>query len=208
MTPPLPASSQEVAVEAEAEVAALVARYEEEPEHVTHVAALADALFLALAPWHGRGEGCRLRLRAAALLHDIGWSQTPDGRGHHKESARLIGEWKWKTLPPGEIALVAQIARYHRKSVPRPDHAAYTALPPDHRRTVSVLGGLLRIADALDRTHTQRIATLRARIAPTEIVVLVTPKPGGAWDEERAMAEKKKDLLEAEAQRPVRFEAA
>ena len=189
----------------EGEIAALLARYEEEPEHVTHVAALADALFLTLAPWHGRGEGCRRRLRTAALLHDIGWSQTPDGKGHHKESARLIIEAAWTTLPPSEVALVAQIARYHRKSLPHAGHARYIALPEADRRTVSVLGGLLRIADALDRTHTRRIAAVRAEIRPDALLLHATPQPGTGWKAEREMADKKKDLLEVEAGRAVRI---
>ncbi len=186
----------------EAEIDALLARYEEEPEHAAQVAALADDLFLALAPWHGRGDLDRRRLRTAALLHDIGWSQTPDGKGHHKESARLIAAWPWATLPPAEVGLVAQIARYHRKSLPHAGHAPYLALSEADRRTVSVLGGLLRIADALDRTHTRRVAAVRAEIAPEAIRLLVTPHARD-WDAERRAAEKKKDLLEREAGRIV-----
>ncbi len=181
----------------DAEVSRLLARYEEEPGHVTHVAALADALFAALAPWHGRGAACRRLLRTAALLHDVGWSQTPDGKGHHKESARLISEWPWATLPPHAITLVAQIARYHRKSLPHPGHAAYIALPEADRRTVSVLAGLLRVADALDRTHVARVEKATARFTPGKIVIGVVAV--GDWSAERRMADEKKDLLERRA---------
>ena len=87
-----------------AEAEALLEKYEEEPSHVRHVARLADDLFLALSAWHRRGLAERRWLRLGALLHDIGWSQTPTGRGHHKESARLIGEHAWKNLPAAEIA--------------------------------------------------------------------------------------------------------
>ena len=192
----------------DAEVSLLLARYEEEPEHVTHVAFLAEALFTGLVLWHGRGERDRRLLRTAALLHDIGWSQTADGKGHHKESARLITEWTWTTLPAPEVALVAQIARYHRKSLPQPSHAPYMALAEADRRTVSVLGGILRIADALDRTHTRRIADVRAEVRPNALLLTAVPLPEADWKAERAMVERKKDLLELEAGRPVRIDGA
>src|SRR5271165_4007233 len=94
---------------------ALRARYDEEPSHSDHVALLTLQLYDELQAWHPSPPRARELLFTAALLHDIGWSQTPDGKGHHKQSARLIQEHAWKTLTPDEVQLVAQIARYHRK---------------------------------------------------------------------------------------------
>ena len=48
---------------------------------------------------------------------------------------------------------MAQIARYHRRSVPRPSHPAYMALPRESRVVVNKLAALLRVADALVRGH-------------------------------------------------------
>jgi exopolyphosphatase/pppGpp-phosphohydrolase len=74
-------------------VEALMSVYETEPVHVLHVRDLAVSLFDDLQFLHRMGPLDRAILDAASCLHDIGWTVTqPDGKGHHKESARLIRE--------------------------------------------------------------------------------------------------------------------
>jgi exopolyphosphatase/guanosine-5'-triphosphate,3'-diphosphate pyrophosphatase len=183
---------------------ALRARYDEEPGHSDHVAALAAQIFDGLRPWHGYGSRPRELLHSAALLHDIGWSQTPDGKDHHKWSARLILEHAWKTLTPEEMSLVAQIARYHRKAPPEPDHAEFYALKAAAQKSVLILGGILRIADGLDRTHTGKVARVEASV--TKEAILVRVVPAGTWNAERVTFEVKADMLQLAAQRPVHCE--
>jgi exopolyphosphatase/guanosine-5'-triphosphate,3'-diphosphate pyrophosphatase len=183
---------------------ALRARYDEEPSHSDHVAALALQIFDGLKPWHNLGARPRELLHSAALLHDIGWSQTPDGKSHHKWSARLIQEHPWKTLTPDEMSLVAQMARYHRKAPPQPDHAEFHDLKPSAQKLVMILGGILRIADALDRTHTAKIVSLEASVDRDSIRVQV--QPAGTWNAERVMFEVKSDMLQIAAQRAVHCE--
>jgi exopolyphosphatase/guanosine-5'-triphosphate,3'-diphosphate pyrophosphatase len=180
---------------------ALRARYDEEPSHSDHVAALAAQIFDGLRPWHGYGNRPRELLHSAAILHDIGWSQTPDGKNHHKWSARLILDHAWKTLTPEEMSLVAQIARYHRKAPPQPDHAEFHALKAAAQKSVMILGGILRIADALDRTHTGKIVRLEA--SATKEAILVRVQPAGTWNAERVAFEIKADMLQIAAQRAV-----
>jgi len=183
---------------------ALRARYDEEPGHSDHVAALALQIFDGLRSWHKLGARQRDLLLSAALLHDIGWSQTPDGRNHHKWSARLIQEHPWKTLTPVEMSLVAQIARYHRKAPPQPEHSEFHELKAAGRKLVMVLGGILRIADALDRTHTAKIMSLKASVNKEAILIRV--QPAGTWNAERVMFEVKSDMLQQAAQRAVHCE--
>ena len=186
------------------EVLALRARYDEEPGHSDHVAKLTLEIFDGLKTWHRLEGRPRELLHAAALLHDIGWAMTPDGRGHHKWSARMIREQAWKNLSKEEVAVVAQIARYHRKASPKPEHGDFQQLPEPARRLVMTLGGILRIGDALDRTHTGRIE--RAEVEVTDGVITVRVKPRGVWDAERAMFEMKRDMLQLAAERPVECE--
>ena len=187
------------------ETLALRVRYDEEPSHSDHVTMLALQLYDQLQGWHNFPSRARELLHCAALLHDIGWSQTPDGKGHHKHSARLIREHAWKNLLPDEVELVAQIARYHRKAPPLPDHEEFQALKPAAQKSVMILGGILRVADALDRTHSARIASLEAEIAKETITVRV--KPNGVWNAERAIFEAKSDMLQLASKRAVHVEA-
>jgi exopolyphosphatase/guanosine-5'-triphosphate,3'-diphosphate pyrophosphatase len=163
-------------------------------------------IFDGLSEWHGLDARQRELLHSAALLHDIGWSQTPDGRGHHKWSARLIREHTWKHLRRDEIPVVAQIARYHRKSMPQPDHEEFYALSASAQKRVLQLGGILRVADALDRTHTTRIKSVE--VALTEQALVVRVNSVGPWFEERDMFEMKRDMLQAVAQRQVLCEGS
>jgi exopolyphosphatase/guanosine-5'-triphosphate,3'-diphosphate pyrophosphatase len=183
---------------------ALRARYDEEPSHSDQVAALALQIYDGLHPWHNLGPRSRELLQSAALLHDIGWSQTPDGKGHHKWSARLIQEYVWKNLTSEEVPLVAQIARYHRKAPPQIDHDEFRTLKASAQKSVMILGGILRIADALDRTHTGKIVRLEA--SATKEAILVRVQPAGTWNAERVMFEMKSDMLQTAAQRPVHCE--
>jgi exopolyphosphatase/guanosine-5'-triphosphate,3'-diphosphate pyrophosphatase len=140
-------------------------------------------------------------LESAAILHDIGWSQTPDGKSHHKWSARLIREHAWENLKADEVPLVAQMARYHRKAPPQAGHEDFQELKPAAQKSVMILGGILRIADALDRTHTGKIS--RVEVSVSNEAVLVQVRAAGPWNAERAMFEVKRDMLQMAAQRPV-----
>ena len=187
------------------ETLALRGQYDEEPSHSDHVTELARQLFDGWEAWHGLGDGERELLECAALLHDIGWSQTPDGAGHHKHSARMIWEHAWKNLPPAEVKIVAQVARYHRKALPQPHHEYFHVLPDRAQRQVMILGGILRLADALDRTHTQKITRVTATDVPDALLVRVQPR--GPWDAERAMFDTKRDMLQSASGRAVRVAA-
>ena len=180
---------------------ALRARYDEEPSHSNHVSELALQIYDGLGAWHKLDGRARELLQSAALLHDIGWSQTPDGKGHHKWSARMICEHPWKNLSQDEVAIVAQIARYHRKSPPAPEHDEFQALKPAAQKAVMILGGILRIADALDRTHSGRIARAEASVSLESITVRV--EATGTWEAEQAMFDNKRNMLQIIAERPV-----
>ncbi len=172
----------------------LLAEYETEPQHVRHVCRLALELYDALAPVHGYGMEERLILETAACLHDIGWAVTqPDGKGHHKESARLIREASWSGLDPAQVALVAHVARYHRKSIPDPGHGDFAAQPARDQTRIRWLAALLRIGDALDRRHLQRVTEATARVSGDELRITAV----STWviDAELDAADRKADLI-------------
>ena len=54
---------------------------------------------------------------------------------------------------------------------PSSAHPLYTALPPADRIAVSKLAAILRVADALDRSHTQRIRSFELHMTENELVI-------------------------------------
>lgn len=139
-------------------------RYGFDQAHGELVAQHAMSLFDAMAEYHRFGERERLLLRAAALLHDVGDYVRYDG--HHKHSYYLIQHSDLMGLTPDERAIVANVARYHRKSPPDPSHPNFRDLDKDARAKVRGLAAILRIADALDREHLAKVKTVEAEVDP------------------------------------------
>jgi exopolyphosphatase/guanosine-5'-triphosphate,3'-diphosphate pyrophosphatase len=124
--------------------------YQYQKNHANHVRYLVGRLFDQLAPLHGFGPAEREILTAAALLHDLGSIISYDS--HHKHSEMLIVHNGLAGFSPREIALIALLARYHRKGTP--DTAAYKLLMlEDDDRRLGQLAALLRLAEFLERAR-------------------------------------------------------
>jgi exopolyphosphatase/guanosine-5'-triphosphate,3'-diphosphate pyrophosphatase len=123
--------------------------------HNLQTARLAARLFDVTASVHGLGTREREWLEYAALLHDIGYSI--HYRGHHKHAYYLITHAVLDAFDPREIEIIAHVARYHRGSPPKPSHPTLAALKPWQQRIIRKLAALIRVADALDRTHASRV---------------------------------------------------
>jgi exopolyphosphatase/guanosine-5'-triphosphate,3'-diphosphate pyrophosphatase len=179
-------------------------KYHADLEHSRIVADLSARLFDELQADHGLAARHRLLLRVAALLHEIGGYVS--NRAHHKHSEYLIANSEIFGLNRQEITLVAQIARYHRHSVPRSTHPAYMALPREARVVVNKLAALLRVADALSRGRVRKTGELRIERQGDELIIGIP----GAIDlllERRSVAAKG-DLFEEVYGMKVRLEQA
>src|SRR5579872_5428180 len=137
-------------------------RYHFDEAHSRQVCRFASQLFDDLQRVHAFGERDRLLLRAAAILHDIG--DYVHYSGHHKHSQYLIQHADIMGLTPRERSIVANIARYHRKGPPDASHPSYRDLDKEARGKVRGLAAILRLADALDREHKQKIESVRAAV--------------------------------------------
>ncbi|HZS07812.1 MAG TPA: Ppx/GppA phosphatase family protein [Blastocatellia bacterium] len=151
---------------------ALAQRYQADLKHAHRVAYLAQQMFDALVPLHQLGGEHRRLLSAAALLHDIGYliSHT----GHHNHSAYLIQHSELTGFTASEIAIIANVARYHRSTLPKPKHPYYAALPEEDRQSVRKLAAILRITDALDRDHQGRVRGLSCEIGKDVLRIIAT----------------------------------
>jgi exopolyphosphatase/guanosine-5'-triphosphate,3'-diphosphate pyrophosphatase len=152
-------------------------RYHFDEGHGRLVAKLAGLLFDDLLSVHHFGERERLLLRAAAILHDIGDFVRYDG--HHKHSYYIIQHSDIMGLSPDERAIVANTARYHRKSLPDPSQPNFRELDKDGRGKVRGLAAMLRIADALDREHLGKVDSVRGVVDTTKgrLLLFVTGEP-------------------------------
>lgn len=144
-------------------------RYQFDEAHGERVTKFATQIFDDLIERHHLEPRDRLLLRAGALLHDVGDFVRYDG--HHKHSFYLIAHADIMGLTPEERSIVANVARYHRKSPPDPDHPNFRDLTKEARGKVRALAAILRIADALDREHLGKIESVRA-VAEKNRVVL------------------------------------
>lgn len=147
--------------------AALGRKYLFDEQHARHVSSLSISLFDQMKPLHGLSASDRKILLAAAVLCNIG--QFVSFKGHHKHSLYLISHSELPSFSENEMAMVANVARYHRKAHPRPNHHAFAALSQEEQERVTKLASILRIADSLDREHTQRVTGVKVMIADEEV---------------------------------------
>lgn len=131
-----------------------------EAAHSQHVTRLALSLFDQLFPPHNEKiANERGLLEAASVLHDIGYFI--NYTQHHKHSYHLIVHSHLVGFSPREIAIIANIARYHRRAEPKKKHENFAALSRADQKLVIKLCAILRLADGLDRSHSQRIKEVR-----------------------------------------------
>jgi exopolyphosphatase/guanosine-5'-triphosphate,3'-diphosphate pyrophosphatase len=140
--------------------------------HATHVAGLVLSLFDALALPCGLEKPERKLLEAAAILHDSGYFISYGN--HHKHSYHLIRHAELFGFTPRERELIAQIARYHRKSPPKRKHDAFQSLNEKDQTTVSRMGGILRLADGLDRRRNGAVQKISCRRGKTSVTIQLT----------------------------------
>jgi exopolyphosphatase/guanosine-5'-triphosphate,3'-diphosphate pyrophosphatase len=126
--------------------------------HGVHVAYLASAIFRALQSEHRLRPRHELLLKVAAVLHDVG--NCISNRAHHKHSLYIILNGDLFGIGRDELVLAALVARYHRRASPKSVHEHYSALGRSDRLVVAKLAAILRVADALDRSDTQRVRTI------------------------------------------------
>jgi exopolyphosphatase/guanosine-5'-triphosphate,3'-diphosphate pyrophosphatase len=160
-----------------ASVENLARRFRTDPPHVAHVARLSLELFDALrdAGLHELGDDDRQLLWAAGLLHDIG--MTVDYDDHHRHSHYLIVHAGLPGYSPREVDLIALIARYHRKGTPDPSELGAMRRDDDRERLL-LLCGLIRLAEQLERSRDQAIASVRVRADSEQVVLEALPRPG------------------------------
>jgi exopolyphosphatase/guanosine-5'-triphosphate,3'-diphosphate pyrophosphatase len=176
-------------------------KYESDTKHPLHVAELALSLFDQLKRVHELGKRDRLLLEIAALLHEVG--NYISTSGHHRHAYYIISQTPILGLNDEELQIVACVARYHRKAPPDTSHECYAELNERARERVRALAAILRLADALDHDHRQRVVGISAKARDSELVLKARTR-GDVTLDEWSVGEKGGDLFKEEyGLRPV-----
>ena len=173
-------------------VSALARRFGALNGHGPQVARLALKIFDAAAPALKVGPQTRELLEHAALLHDIG--RVIDHDRHNRHTYYLVKNAELLGFDPLEIEIIAQAARGHRKPSARLDSPEFRALSPAKRHLVRSMAAILRLADALDRSHFSVVKDIHVRRSPDRFNITVDAA-GGQADLELWTCERRSDLL-------------
>lgn len=128
--------------------------------HSMQVAKLAGEIFdKTHGTLHHYDDQAREWLRYGALLHDIGY--TISANKHHKHAFSIIMQSSMEGFIDEDRIIIANIARYHRGSIPKDKHDGFKLLKDRQtRELVNSLSAFLRIGDGLDRSHTSNINSM------------------------------------------------
>jgi exopolyphosphatase / guanosine-5'-triphosphate,3'-diphosphate pyrophosphatase len=145
-------------------VNALATRFAKDNPHGRQVAKLALMLFDETSIALELPEGSRELLEYAALLHDIGHAIDHDR--HNRHSYYLVKNADLLGFEPAEIEMIALALRAHRKQSAQLDSPEWQALSAGKRRVARAMAAILRVADALDRSHRGVVKTVAIAYSP------------------------------------------
>ena len=146
-------------------------RFDFDEAHARHVAFLADTLFQSLQNEHKLDLRNQILLHTAALLHEIGIYVNQ--RGYHKHSMYLIDNGNLFGLGQSDLLLVSLIARYHRRASPKAAHPGYATLDRFRRIAITKMAAILRVADALDYSYSQRVKEIDCEIDQGQLIISI-----------------------------------
>jgi len=163
--------------------------------HARHVAGLALELFdsAGAAGLHGYGNEQRELFGHAALLHDVGAFLSYSD--HHLHSYYLIRHADLLGFDENEIASMAATALFHRKARPGARHPAFAELDRTTRKAVRLLSVLLRLAEYMDRGHSEAVAHAALHADGPGALVLEV-RPAKDWHLERWRLENRREAVE------------
>ena len=167
-------------------------QYGQDTEHYQQVRKLSLCLFDQLRNLHRLGNVERCLLECASTLHDIGILQTT--KAHNKKSMELILNDTRLLLPSEERRIVASIARYHRGGFPKKKHYNLKSLNTKAVRKITLLSGILRMADSLDYSHSRIVENLTVKKGAKKITIECTANSDPTLEQQAF--NKKKDLIE------------
>jgi exopolyphosphatase/guanosine-5'-triphosphate,3'-diphosphate pyrophosphatase len=122
---------------------------------------------------HNLPDRSRILLQAATILHDCG--KYINMSKHNIRSYNIITATEIIGLKQSEQAIVAWTARMYSGKVTMDERSFLELSPPDQLQTVK-LAALLRLADAMDTGHQQKISEFTTSLMDSELVLTVSAR--------------------------------
>ena len=160
---------------------ALAKRFEANEAHYTHVNGFAMTIFDKMKKIHGLGGREKLLLQTAAILHDTG--KFINNREHYRHSCEIIRGSDIAGLSQLETNIVALISLNHSRLTPSTSEPMYAALTVENRVRVSKLAAILRLSDALDRSHTKKFPPITVKTTTDAMTVHVETDSNAALEQ-------------------------
>lgn len=147
----------------------LAKRYMYDQAHAQDIEKKSVKLFDSLKELHGLGNRERLLLKLAAILHDVG--KFINMRKHYKHSYNIIKGSNFINISNEELEIIANVACYHSKLTPKYSHEKFFELGEKNRVIVAKLVAIIRIANALDTSHRQKIKDMSIKLEEKKVII-------------------------------------
>lgn len=171
----------------------LLRKYHGDEKHALKVCEYSTTLYEALKNEMSGDARTLLLLEISAILHDIGIFIRMDEHNLHSEY--IIHNSEIFGITPTENIILSTIARYHRGKEQPQDDEQFQILSRKDRMTILKLTAILRIADALDRSHGKSFSSFSIERQVSSIIIRTVGSKNVAL--ERAALTEKGDLFES-----------
>lgn len=157
--------------------------------HAMHVARLATRIFDQTSRLHRLKQSERELLEDAALLHEIGMQVSFES--YHKHTYYLVRHAGLRGFTEQQLAMVANVAKFHRKKTPDVEAFSLEELSAEQKRVVAKLVAILRLADGLDRSRKQGIRDIGVEVNGSTVTLALRARQLLAVDVEAARKQAK-----------------
>jgi exopolyphosphatase/guanosine-5'-triphosphate,3'-diphosphate pyrophosphatase len=191
---PNPALQDEFYAQVIASAQNLARKYKCDEQHSEYVRRTAARLFDCLNAELALGPHERMLLEVTAILHDIG--MFIHGSDHEVHSRYIIAHSEIFALGKDDVEIISRVALLHRGGIRTRLEEGFIPLPRRSDRILILkLAAVLRIADALDRGHVQKLRNFDVSIKNDAVVLRCAAEHANVL-EKIALAEKS-DLFES-----------
>ena len=144
-------------------------KYHGDLNHARYVEENSMLLFDVLKKTHGLKKHEKFLLQLACKLHDIG--KFVNINNHYEHSYQLIKASPILSLSEEDLEIVANVAKYHSSRTPHMIDDSYRKLGSKDQLKVAKLAAIIRLADALDRNHSQKISNVKIRLKDKSLII-------------------------------------